>query len=299
MKKEKHSEMKRFFIISFFFVLAVCLCNSALATTRSDKLKPKWLTQAVPESKSGTYTFVIGHGEGVTLEGARQVAFAMMAQKLENERGLTINSNLQIQERIIQNNTSTNTEYRQDIVLDVIEKGHQLKIVCREIDEYWVFKNNKYQIDILYTVADKGKYGGSYDDQIIVTTKYPGAGFLSVVPGVGQMYKGSVAKGVAIIGAEVLAAGGILLCENTRASYIKKMQEQPKYAAEYNSRADTWTTGRNVCIGAAAAIYAYNLIDAFVATGAKHVVVRNAKYQLSAVPMVDNQSIGVCLALRF
>ena len=34
-----------------------------------------------------------------------------------------------------------------------------------------------------------------------------------------------------------------------------------------------WAIGRNVCIGAAAALYAYNIVDAIVAPGARRVVV--------------------------
>ena len=121
---------------------------------------------------------------------------------------------------------------------------------------------------------------------------------MSVIPSVGQFYKGNVVKGSLILAGEVTTIGGIILCENTRASYIKKMHEQPKYAAEYNSRADSWETGRNICIGTAAAIYVYNLIDAFVSPGAKRIIVNN-KMALSATPYIDNYSMGMGIALSF
>lgn len=276
-----------------------CFQTYSFAGNKSDKVRPKWATQTLPESKSGTYIFVRGHGEGASLAGARQQAFVSMSQMLEVERGLTVNTSVQIREQLSQTQSSASSEYQQEIVLDVTEKGHQLKIVCREIDEYWEQSKGRYSVDVLYTVADRNIYGGSYDDKIIVTSEYGAAGFLSVIPSVGQFYKGSVAKGSLILGGEILAAGGIILCENTRASYIKKMQEQPKHASEYNSLADSWATGRNICIGAAAALYVYNLIDAFVTTGAKHVVVQGNKSSLSAVPYVDNQSAGIGLALKF
>ena len=295
------NEMKGNTIITNLLCLAVLICcqTYSFASGKSDKVKPKWVTQTLPESKSGTYIFVRGHGEGMSLAGARQQAFVSMSQKLEIERGLTVNTNVQIREKLSQNQSSTDSEYKQEIILDVTEKGRQLKIVCREIDEYWVNNKGKYSVDVLYTVADKHLYGGRYDDKIIVTSKYGATGFLSIIPGVGQFCKGSVLKGSLILGGEILAAGGIILCENTRASYTKKMIEQPKYAIEYNSRADSWETGRNICIGAAAALYVYNLIDAFVATGAKHVIVKNNKTTLSAVPYVDTKCVGVGLALKF
>ena len=291
----------RIHISVLLYCLAALLCCQTIsyAGGRSDKLKPKWLTQGLPESKSGTYIFVSGHGEGATLAGAKQQAFASMSQRLELERGLTVDTSSQIQEQFTEKKSSTSYSYRQEITLDVVEKGHRLEIVCREIDDYWVRRGDHYSVDVLYTVTDKNSYGGSFDDKITVTTKYPGAGFLSIIPGVGQLYKGSTFKGIAIITGEVAAAGAILLCENTRASYVKMMKEQPKYAAEYNTRADAWETGRNIAIGAAAAIYIYNLIDAFATNGAKRVIVEKGRSSLSAVPYVDNHSIGVGLAFRF
>ena len=222
-----------------------------------------------------------------------------MSQNLEGERGLTVNTSIQIREQLFQTQSSNSSEFKQEITLDATENGYKLKIVCREIDEYWEENKGYYEVDVLYTVANTNVYGGSYDDKIVVTSKYGTAGFLSLIPGVGQFYKGSISKGSLILAGEIAAAGGIILCENTRASYIKKIQEQPKHASEYNSLADTWTTGRNICIGAAAAIYVYNLIDAFASTGAKRIIVQKANASFSAVPYVDNQSVGIGLALKF
>ena len=277
----------------------LCCQTNIIAKSKSDKLRPQWVTRTIPESRSGTYIFVRAHGEGASLAGARQMAFVNMAQKLEQERGLTVNTSVLSKENFTQTQSYTNSSYQQEITMEVTENGHRLEIVCREIDDYWEEVDGKYSVDILYTVTDKNAYGGSYDDQIKVTTSYGAAGFLSIVPSVAQFYKGSVVKGSLILAGEVAAAGGILLCENTRAAYVKKMNEQPKYAAEYNSLADTWETGRNICIGAAAAIYVYNLIDAFTAKGAKRIVVKKGRASLSAVPYADQRSVGMGMRLRF
>lgn len=277
----------------------LCCQTNIIAKSKSDKLHPQWVTRAVPESHSGTYIFVRAHGEGTSLAGARQMAFVNMAQKLEQERGLTVNTSVLSKEKFTQTQSNTNSSYQQEITMEVTENGHRLEIVCREIDDYWEEVDGKYSVDILYTVTDKNAYGGSYDDQIKVTTSYGAAGFFSIVPSVAQFYKGSVVKGSLILAGEVAAAGGILLCENTRSSYVKKMHEQPKYAAEYNSLADTWETGRNICIGAAAAIYVYNLIDAFTAKGARRVVVKRGRTSLQAAPYIEQRSFGMGLTYKF
>ena len=291
--------MHKLLLICTFTVL-IGWCTVSYAGNKSDNLKPKWVVQALPEAQSGTYIFVRSHGVGSTLAGAKQMAFVSMSQKLEIERGLTVNTSVQSRERLYQNQKSSGSEYEQEIVLDVTENGHQLKIVCREIDEYWTERDGKYDVDVLYTVTDKNSYGGSYDDDIKVSAKYgAGAGFLSIIPSVGQFYKGSITKGSLILAGEIAAIGGVILCENTRASYIKKMQEQPRHTSEYNSLADSWETGRNICIGAAAAIYVYNIIDAFASPGAKRVIVKKGKASLSAVPYATSNTIGLGLALKY
>lgn len=277
--------------------LLVCSRTVALAGNKSDRQKPQWVVRSLPASKSGTYVFVRGHGEERSLQAARQMAFVSMSQCLESEHGLVVNTNVHIAERMSQTRSSTSSSMDQEITLDVTEKGHRISMVCREIDEYWIERKGKYEVDVLYTVADRNVYGGSYDDTIVVTAKYGAAGLMSVVPGAGQIYKGSVVKGSLIIAGEVAAVGGIVLCENTRASYIKKMHEQPKYASQYNSLADSWRTGRNVSIGVAGAIYVYNLIDALVSTGAKRVVVKNNN--LKVAPYADAKCVGVGLSFKF
>lgn len=291
--------MKIEFRIFLLIWLLVGICMTAAASNKSDKLRPKWLTQSLPQSKSGTYIFVRAYGEGVSLSGAKQAAFVSMAQKLEIERGLTVNTDLISTESFVQSQNESETEYRQEIVLSVTEKGRKMDIVCREIDDFWVESNGKYMVNVLYTVSDKNVYGGSYDDDISITTRYGARGLLSLIPSVGQFYKGSSVKGSLILVGEIAAVGGIILCENTRASYIKKMKEQSKYAAEYNSLADKWETGRNISIGAAAVIYVYNLIDALSANGAKRVVVKGRKSQLSLNPYLDDKCVGINIALKF
>lgn len=288
-------------IVSIIFCVSILVLVpfSSSAANRSVRLKPKWVTHALPESKSGTYFFVSTYGEGSSIEASRKATFINLSSKLEDEHGLVIDTRFHSKTR----NTTTvdgskgSRETEMEIVAE--ERGKQIKITCRAIDEYWEYGNGRYEMYILYAVSNGVAPAGSYFDNIKVTAKYPCAVFLSLIPSAGQFYKGDNLKGGLILGSEILAAGGILLCENTRSSYVKKMYEQPKYAAEYNSLADTWKTGRNICIGAAAAIYVYNLIDAFTAKGAKRVIVKRGKTSLQAVPYVDQRSFGMGLTYKF
>lgn len=287
--------IRLFFLIIYLFLFSYQIYSK----DKSDNLKPKWLTQELPKSKSGTYFFVKAHGVGASINEAKQIAFIGMSQKLEAERGITIDTNIEISEIITQNSTRTKSEYSQEVTLDVKEKNRTIKIKCREIDEYWVKKDGLYHIDVLYTITNNNT-SSSYDDDILITNRYGNIGFLSIIPGAGQLYKGNNIKGSSVIAGEVIAISGIILCENTRASYIKKMKEQPKYKSEYNSRADSWETGRNICIGAAATLYLYNIIDAFVADGAKRVLVkRKNNTKISFIPYSNFKQTGISIMLNF
>ena len=124
--------------------------------------------------------------------------------------------------------------------------------------------------------------------------------FMSLIPGVGQLYKGSKLKGGLILGGTVACAGMIIASENMRSSYIKKMQEKPVHKAFYNDKADLWCNVRNGFIGATAALYVYNLIDAAVAPGRRRVIVKegNSIY-FSFFPSWNQNMTGLSLVMNF
>jgi hypothetical protein len=281
-------------------VLGLWLGTTSVSARKSDPYKPKWVTHKLPESKSNTYFFINAYGEGTSLDAARQKALANLTTRLEMERGLVIRSVLSSKTTERFSSVERENYYSETNDLDMVieEHGKQVNIVCRVIDEYWESSYSGYRIHVLYTVAEKNTMG-SHNDEITVTAKYGAAGLLSVVPSVGQFYKGSPAKGTAILAGEVASVAGILLCENTRASYEKMMIEQPKYAKEYNYRMDTWETARNLCIGAAGAIYIVNLIDALATKGAKRVKVKSKGPSFSMSPYADANSAGVGMAWTF
>lgn len=131
------------------------------------------------------------------------------------------------------------------------------------------------------------------------------AGVLSIIPGVGQFYKGSTGKGIMFLSLAAASAAGIIVCESTRASYASKAISQPKYRKEYSNDADNWATGRNICIGVGGAIWLWNIIDAFATKSAKRKVVTSPNSNLSiqpyAAPDITGRGVdmGVGLTLNF
>lgn len=291
--------MERKFIL-FLLLCSFCL-GMARAQQKSDRLRPRWLTSSLPVAKSPSYIFLDASGTGSTLEEARQRSFVNLSTRLEHERGITINSSVKVNSTAVREIGKRTQQSRQTYQMECVENGKEIALTTRVIDEYWERDAQNYVCYVLYTITDNNYAGGSYDDDIRLTTSYGAKGFLySIIPGVGQLYKGSKLKGGLILGGTAACAGMIVVAENMRSSYVKKMTEKPKYKDFYNDKAGNWENVRNGFIGAAAALYIYNLIDAAVAPGRRQVVVKK-KHQanLSLVPSCSPDYTGIALVMNF
>lgn len=178
-----------------------------------------------------------------------------------------------------------------------VVSNHNLIVKARIVDEYIHHTVNGYRAYLLVQTAKNPTF--SYEP-VTLSDEY-GFSARVFVPGMAQIYKGSKGKGAAIIATEAMAVAGIIVCENQRATYAKKMKEQPMFIKEYNSKADNWCNGRNISIGVAAGIWVYNIIDGAVAKGKKRVKVGPAPKSggLSVVPFATFDTVGMSLAYQF
>lgn len=286
-----------------FILLLLCYCSyRAQAQIVSDKMRPRWITSSLPENISPSYTFISASGAGGSLEEARLRTFVNLTTKLEHERGIKVSSSVKVKSSSQRIGGRRSQQSSQTFQMECTEDGKNITLNTRVIDEYWEReKNGSYTCYILYTVADNNFSGGSYDDDIRLTTSYGAKGFfMSLIPGVGQLYKGSKLKGGLILGGTAACAGMIIASESMRSSYVKKMQEKPVHKAFYNDKADLWCNVRNGFIGAAAALYIYNLIDAAVAPGRRRVIVKKGKtVHFGFVPTWEKNMTGMSLVMKF
>ena len=153
-----------------------------------------------------------------------------------------------------------------------------------------------FKLYTLFAVSNLGKK--PHFDTFRTTQKYGARGLWrsAICPGWGQMYKGSKAKGITMLLAEAATIGGIIFCENERASYESKMLSQPQFIKTYKTKVDNFETERNCCIGAAAAIYVYNLIDAVVAPGAERLSIEPKRVQFVPFATKDMATFRPLLA---
>ena len=271
---------------------------SAQKTVRqSEKMRPAWLSDKTPRPTNATFHYRTVEAQGNTLDEARRQCLVVLSEDVERTWEVSGGGTQDIRE--VQTNGEIDS--RSVFTYHYNVAGEEVSITTTCYDEYWECVRYpdgalRYHCYMLFGVADTAQ---PEFDRLRFTRKYGARGLWRslISPGWGQMYKGSTAKGLGILGGEAVLAAGIIVSENLRSSYIKKMIEQPQHQQTYNNRADNWCNIRNVCIGAAAALYVYNLVDALVANGRKRAVTQKRVY-LSLQPVAGDCN-GIGLAVNF
>ncbi|MDE6510973.1 MAG: hypothetical protein K2L00_02600 [Muribaculaceae bacterium] len=299
--------LKRFVIISGLLVLGTpCITaedtqNNAMSkwpkikvTERSDNMVPRWVSSELPKRKSYGYDIVRCSAQGQTAETALAKTKRDLVNQLATEHGIEVDDNLTDIETNLNDRIINNHEV---FVQKVGDKANGV-FNCQSIDYYYERRGNTYYAVELIAVTGPGN---QIPDKFKTTTSYGAAPvFYSLIPGVGQMYKGSTVKGGIILGSAVVVGAGIITAESLRASYIKKMKEYPKHHDFYNNKATTCKNIRNVTIGVGAGLYLYNLIDAAVAQGRKRVIVsKKNRYDYSLAPVWDGENVSLAFNLDF
>ena len=295
--------MKRFLKINILLVgIFVPIATYAKVISSSGK-KPQWVTKgdlALDNQRSNnTYHFMSIMDVGTNLQELRQSRFHLLAESIGKEN------------QISGENTVEMTNEEGEVVTSTIRfKGsytNQYKtdvFYSRLVDEYWECVSfgeggRQYKYYALFAVSENGQK--PVFDEFSSTTSY-GAGpvFMSIIPGLGQFYKGSTTKGVCMLAGVAACGVAALFCENERSDYKNKMKEQPQHAQTYNTKANNYETARNVCLGVGVAIWIYNIIDAAAAKGARKIVVKPASgTYLSLHPVASLNSMGVSLTYNF
>ena len=273
---------------------AFCCINTAMNAG-----KPKWVNNT-PKEQNDTYRFIVVESHGHSIAEARTEAKQRLAENEQLRRAVTVSSNfgnLQQVDQLIVNGKMTET-INNSITIETKISGQDYRLQACPVDEYMEQTDGKVKLYTLYMVgvADQVRF-----DQVYKTTSYGATpALMSIVPGLGQFYKGSTVKGICMLGGVAAFGIGALFCENERADYKNKMKEQPKFAKDYNTKANNYETARNICLGTAAAVWVYNIIDAAAAKGARRIIVKPATGSyLSVHPVATPTAVGFSLSYNF
>ncbi|MDR1682054.1 MAG: hypothetical protein LBS25_01490 [Candidatus Symbiothrix sp.] len=257
---------------AFLWIMTASLVagsHSLLAQNKSHAEKLPWVRGEFPKQK-GNFEYMIGRGEGRSLTEARDNAMNDVLVEVGNQKGVNVSGST-LQEIKSQMNFNDNkSDYSEsNATVSTFKIDRQtFTLSMLKVDEYYEY-NGAYQVWQLYEVNLKGD---PFKPVTIETTDRYGmsAGWRSaLLPGWGQFHKGKVGKGVFFLATEVAAISGLVYCEMKRSDNIRLSQETTNLTIvkEYRDRADTWSLRRNICVGAAAGIYVWNVLDAALSKG--------------------------------
>lgn len=254
-------------------------CNFA-ASQKSTNLRPKWVGNT-PNSKDQSFYFIELHSDAsLSLDAARASVKQEIASNVERTDKVSVTEVFEDKSTQKYNGDDISVQSQDSYQLKLNVEGYARPITSRRIDEYWkpVQRNGITVLDYhaLYAVERNGATADFSNVSPVASYGVHGLWRSAIVPGWGQFHKGSNLKGSLILGGTVALVGGIIFTENQRADYVNKIMKthDANNKRAYATKRDHFATGRNICIGAVAALYVYNLVDAVVAPGARRIVVK-------------------------
>jgi hypothetical protein len=280
---------------------AIALCAHSLwaqrVAGRSERPQPAWVTGGM-ESGNSTFSYMVVKDEGKNLEPLKAGRLNSLASYLEQSNNITgtISKDVQLESSIAKGFDQTTT-YQ----LSFQTEPQVVRFSSKMVDDYWEYVvypdgSQMYAYYVLYAVSNSAN---PHFDDVSFSRKYGAHGLWrsTIVPGWGQMHKGSTVKGVVILVGEAALIGTTVYLESMRSDNFRKSQETTNLTIikEFRNRADSWALYRNVALGAAIGLYAYNLVDAIVAPGAKRVIVKRYAF----APVVTPEYAGVGVMIRF
>lgn len=248
-----------------------------------DKALP-WVAGRLPFN-SEEVRYKVAYGEGATYQQAREDATAALISELGWEHGVTVTSKTIDEVKHIINNDNSNFSQNRSTTTVIEQDGYTASIT--KVDEYSELDKSsshelKYKVWQLYAIDCP--WASQINLQYSTQYGFATAGWRSLlIPGWGQFYKKQYAKGAAVLGVEVVGIATSMYFQNRRNYNIKRSLETPilDLQIEFTNRAHQQQLYRNISIGACAAVWALNILDAALLDGRPRYIESNLDLALS------------------
>ena len=271
--------MKKYVALILGLLLSL---GSADAQSRAERLKPQWLKNR-PVCKENPNIFFVP----VTVDLPNPNYQDVVRRNIYTALPASWRSGVTYSDHQNQNLTPTMENGKAvrkgsaDIKSEsfMTADGEMISYRSMIVDEYFWHSDGGDKYSVLYQVIPDS---GVQFRKCVVSDRYGFAGAaLSLIPGVGQFYKGDALKGGLFMGGCVLGGVGIVFTEMQRQAYISQISQTHDINVIKQLDANQKNLGiaRNVCIGLTAALYVWNIFDAAVTPGAKRVKVTNRGIQ--------------------
>ena len=256
-----------------YLILLILLFSTSIFSQKTNLVgKLPWVNGNLP-SNSLNYNYKVTQGDGVTLEEAQNEALEALIFQLGSEQGFSVSSETMIKaQSIVKNNIE---DYSMDFEEKTTINQDKFKAVFSKIDEYFE-KTTDLSGNIIYRTWHLYVTGPSANQtvpKINYTNKYSfsDAGYRSlIVPGWGQFYKKNNTKGVLFLAGAIGSVGGFIYADNKHSFNMNRSLETNDLTLkkQFVQKAGDFTTIKNITLGAAAAIWIWNVIDATSSDGA-------------------------------
>ncbi len=285
--------------------LLLVLAGLALSTQvmAQGKGKPRWVDKSEEsldkKRYNETYQFKVFNTYGMDVNRLMEERFDPLMAYLGEEFGVRAETmrvdSLQLEGDEVMTYFITFPSPRGEVVM-----------YAQRVDECCVFEDyvdNTYQYEFyqLYAVSTRPNVVPTFDDFELTRSYNSAAVALSIIPGMGQVYKGQKAKGYSFLGAEVAFVAGSIAFTVKKNYSRRKVRNGIPNVDSWKSKQRSWRQMRNMCLGLGGGLYVYNLIDAAVAKGNRQLIVNKAqqKTNVSFAPAVFSDGVGGAFVLNF
>lgn len=281
--------MSRYYTL-LLLLLTMSTCALAQGTKRNYDISqaPPWVSGKLP-SGSNKVNFKVVFGEGASYDAARNASYSLLVNEIAMEHGANISTSAE--NKINQTIDNGSIDLKQEFSATTVIEYDNFKATVTKVDEYSeihqdVPQERRYAVWQIYAVDSPR----ASNIQLQYSNKYgPEATLLSIIPGGGQFYKQQYVRGALFLGSEVLAVGSIIYFQNRYNYDMKCSKETPilDLEIEYNKMAQQQAMYRNIAIGAAAAVWVWNILDAALANGRPHYIGKGVKLTASTTQQND------------
>lgn len=286
------------------FIAFMLIGMNALLAQSYDQLRPFW-AERVPVVPAGANYFVNwGVGEGRNESEATNAAWADALQRSLHELGV-VGITQQDINAVATNGINAVVKFNR-MKRRIVTSTEPIRLSANRVKIYILVQvqRNVNGADDFYTLNTEYFRDRSFDSRMKsynaqLTGRYPFSARV-FVPGMAQLHKGSTAKGIFFIVAEVACVSGIVATECMRSSYASKAKSthDANKIRTYIDKRDNCASVRNCFIAGAAAIYVWNVIDGIAAKGKKKAFAWGDT-ELRIAPYAAPQSGGLALSFHF
>lgn len=270
--------------------LSLFLAMAFYAAAQNDD-RPGW-TQNTPKAGNGTYVYVVERGGGTTVNEAINNALLKVLRTTMMRIGAVVSWD------------EVNGSLQNGADWGTVAMKYNIPV--NKVCEYVEQKTDKgYRVAVLCQVAKSGAVYPEFDEFTgcnDTRTYSNGAALLksAIIPGLGQIGKKRVASGVLTLLGEVALVGGAVGTYYMAQNELATMKKNEVSFDAYNTAKQNYSTYRIAnlaCLGAAGALYVYNLVRAY--TIKPKYKQRTLSFTPTVMPVGDQMYSGVNLTIKF